>query len=235
MTWELRKMPITADCANTKSELGRNATPVEIFPSVRRVLGSIELDPCSDEVINQYIQAERYLDFVVDGLSLPWIADTVWLNPPGNSLTGGTFEDRDYWWGECQKPKGQQGDKPKGVKHISASKWYEKLYKHWIRGDIKKAIALVYRAGSLGSLGNQILSQPVCITCKGVESPISGRNGKPVVNGSGRLSFDLIDENGDRQIECTNTTSSAFVLFPDCKEDIELFKEEFSKFGVVKV
>jgi hypothetical protein len=217
----------SADCVNTKSKQGRNATPLGIFPAVRHVLGGIELDPASDEVINQGVGADRIFTFEDDGFSKPWKAESLFLNAPGKTVTGGTYAQRLYWLEQMEKPAKERGERPEGVKVITAIDWYRKLYQEWVTGSVKRAIALHYRGGSIGGLGVEILSLPLCITAKGAKSS--------VINNSGRLAFEIINEDGDRVPETANTQSSAFSLFPNTEECTKRFKTAFSLFGVVKL
>lgn len=57
-------------------------TPPRYIEVVRQVLGGIDLDPASTAQANTWIKAERYYTADMDGLSQPWIARTLWLNPP---------------------------------------------------------------------------------------------------------------------------------------------------------
>lgn len=216
----------SADCLNTRSSQGRNATPLKIFEAVRYTLGSIELDPASDEIINDGVQADRIFTLEDDELQQDWVAETVFLNAPGTTVTGGTYVERLYWLEQMELPSKERGVKPKDVKVVSAAKWYRKLYQEWLTGNVKSAIALHYRGGSIGGLGVDILKLPLCITAAGASSEI--------INGSGRLSFEII-EDGGRKSETTNTQSSAFTLFFDDNNCINRFKESFSQFGVVKI
>ena len=240
----------SADCLNTRSTQGRNATPLGIFPAVRHTLGGIELDPASDEVINVGVGADRIYSLEDDGFSRPWVANSVFCNAPGSTVTGGTYAERlyllelleEFSQRRKEKPSGvsakewkKQLDKqfkvmrPYGVKVITAVDWYRKLYQEWLVGNVKQAIALHYRAGSIGGLGKDIIALPLCITVAGAKSP--------VLNGSGRFAFEII-EGELRKPETSNTQSSAFTYFPD-KDDWEgstnRFKYHFDQFGVVKV
>lgn len=59
-------------------------TPPWILEKVRVVLGGrIELDPASESEANKYVRAERFFTKEQDGLSQPWEADSIFLNPPG--------------------------------------------------------------------------------------------------------------------------------------------------------
>lgn len=196
------KTPI--DCINTKSILGRNATPIEIIESARSVLGSIDLDPASDEVINNLVKATRIFTYEDDGFFQNWSSRTLWLNPPGKTYS--TFLG----------------------KEIKASHWIRKLYREYSKGAVDSAIALVYRSGSLGSVGMDILSDnsvSLCVTSAGASSP--------VINGSGRISFETINSEGERTPETNNTQSSAFLLFSTETCIHHKFSKEFSKYGKV--
>ena len=68
-------------------------TPEDILESVRKVLGSIELDPASDEHFNQFVRAQKFITEEENGLSASW--ETYWapttgpnifLNPPGGKI-----------------------------------------------------------------------------------------------------------------------------------------------------
>lgn len=56
-------------------------TPPEWIERARQVLGTIHLDPASDELPQQWIKAEKYYTKEQDGLSKSWFGN-VWLNPP---------------------------------------------------------------------------------------------------------------------------------------------------------
>ena len=216
----------SADCLNTVSEQGRNATPIDVFPAVRAVLGEIELDMASDLVINKEVKANRILTLEEDGFNSTIKAQSVWLNPPGTTVTGGTYAERLYWLEQMRLSPDQRGNRPEKVKVVSGSQWIRKLYDAYKAEDVKSAIVLIYRGGSIGSLSQEILSNPICITCSGASSP--------VINNSGRLSFEII-ENDQRRSQPNNTQSSMFILFPKDDTMIESFKKHFSVFGVVKV
>lgn len=56
-------------------------TPHNIINSVKKVLGSIDIDPASNDFANTWIQAATYYTEETNGLDKPWIGK-VWLNPP---------------------------------------------------------------------------------------------------------------------------------------------------------
>ena len=57
-------------------------TPPDIIQLARQVMGDIALDPASCDAANQIVRARRIFTEQYDGLSQPWIADALWLNPP---------------------------------------------------------------------------------------------------------------------------------------------------------
>lgn len=56
-------------------------TPSEYIEAARRVLGEIDLDPASNPIAQEWINAARYFTRVDDGLRQEW-RGRVWLNPP---------------------------------------------------------------------------------------------------------------------------------------------------------
>ena len=56
-------------------------TPPKYIEAARRVMGGIDLDPCSSEVAQEYIKADIYYTIDDDGLEYVW-AGRVWMNPP---------------------------------------------------------------------------------------------------------------------------------------------------------
>lgn len=228
-------MTLSADCINTRSEQGRNATPLPIIEAVHEIFGGtrslynpgIELDLSSDRVINQDVLARRFYGINHDSFSQEWEAKTAWLNPPGTTVRGGSYYERLYWLGEMKKPKKEQGPKPIDVSVVKASEWYFWLFHYWQLGHIENAIALVYRGGSLGSVGCDFLnSADICLTAKGAKSPI--------VSGSGRLSFELITDEETRSPQTSNTQSSVILGLFRNHEMRQRFRRKMTDFGVVK-
>lgn len=219
-------MSVSNDCTNTQSELGRNLTPVQIGRSIHEVFGGLELDVASDHIANESIQAERFFTFADDGFQQDWDAETAFVQPPGNTLTGGTLKERLYWKNELKKPKEKRGKKPKHVGQISASEWHKRAFEEYQQGNLKHVIGLCYRAGSIGSLGIELLSEAtICLTCSGVESQI--------INGSGRMAFEIV-EKCQRISQTSNTQSSLFYILSMKPIYHIRFRDEFSQYGVVK-
>jgi len=58
-----------------------NYTPEEIIECVKKVLGSINLDPASCELAQKIVNADKYFTEDDDGLKQPWFGN-IFLNPP---------------------------------------------------------------------------------------------------------------------------------------------------------
>lgn len=59
-------------------------TPIRFTDSARIVMGSIDLDPASNEVANSWIQAKTFYSIENQGLDEDWKGN-VWMNPPYDS------------------------------------------------------------------------------------------------------------------------------------------------------
>lgn len=101
------------------SKTDRWFTPPHIIEMVKEVLGEIDLDPASEEKANQIIGAREF--YSQDALNKDWVADKVFLNPPGK-VKGG---------------------------HSQAALFWEKLVYHFDHGDIQEVIFLAFNIGLL--------------------------------------------------------------------------------------
>jgi len=59
-------------------------TPSEYIMLAKAVMGSIDLDPASNAIANEVVQAKQYFSAEDDGLQRQWHGN-VWLNPPYSS------------------------------------------------------------------------------------------------------------------------------------------------------
>lgn len=75
-------------------------TPEQYIEAARFVMGSIDLDPASNDFANETVKAAVYYDEAMNGLERDWYGN-IWLNPPYSSaliqqfaekLTSSTFE-----------------------------------------------------------------------------------------------------------------------------------------------
>jgi hypothetical protein len=98
-----------------QSENNEWYTPKVYVDAARYTMGGIELDPASSDAANKTVKATRFFTIEDDGLNQPWIADSVFLNPP---------------YGKT-KNKSNQG------------LWAEKLLAEYNAGNVKQGIILV--------------------------------------------------------------------------------------------
>ena len=68
-------------------------TPHEYVDAARKVMGSIDIDPCSNDLAQQIVQASEYYTIETNGLAHPW-KGCCWLNPPYNAKDMRKFVDK---------------------------------------------------------------------------------------------------------------------------------------------
>jgi hypothetical protein len=84
--WNTQPEPIPM-AVHFSSETPEHYTPATIIDAVIDVLGSIDLDPCSNSQDAPNVPAEYHYTIDDDGLSLPW-AGKVYMNPPYGRAIG---------------------------------------------------------------------------------------------------------------------------------------------------
>jgi len=114
---------------STKNE---HYTPWELVKLVRRTMGEIDLDPCSDEIGNQTVLAHKYYTKKQNGLSSPW-RGKVFCNPPGGKM-GNKSRKKLFW---------------------------EKLCQEWMAGNVKEAVFLAFSIEFL-QVGQGCYISPTC-------------------------------------------------------------------------
>lgn len=68
-------------------------TPSIYIEAARRVMGSIDLDPASNDFANETVFATTYYDETVNGLEQEWFGN-IWLNPPYSTALIQAFADK---------------------------------------------------------------------------------------------------------------------------------------------
>ena len=109
-------------------------TPKKYIEAVRSVLGNIDIDPASNEIANQTVQATTFYSVSDDGLSKNW-QGSVFLNPPYGKTNG----------------KSNQGV------------WVKKLIDQYEAGICKQAIVLV-NASTHTRWFSKLWKYPICFT-----------------------------------------------------------------------
>ena len=68
-------------------------TPADIIEAARAVMGSIDIDPASNDIAQKVVKAKIYYTAETNGLNKKWTGN-VWLNPPYASELIGKFVDK---------------------------------------------------------------------------------------------------------------------------------------------
>jgi hypothetical protein len=105
----------------TRKKAPQLYTPPEIIDLVRVVMGEIDLDPSSDDIAQQWVQARNYYTPALDGLSNPWFG-RVWLHPPSDGKIA-------KWTSKLldEYELGQVTEALLLVRPSAGSKWFQKL------------------------------------------------------------------------------------------------------------
>lgn len=75
--------------AKTSQGSGEWYTPEILVKDIRKFLGgAISLDPASDPIANEVVQADRIYTEADNGLLMSWNGLNVFCNPPGSSISG---------------------------------------------------------------------------------------------------------------------------------------------------
>lgn len=68
-------------------------TPAEYIESARRVMGTIDVDPCTSDLAQKTVKATTWYTIETNGLVQKW-AGNVWLNPPYSARIVRSFVDQ---------------------------------------------------------------------------------------------------------------------------------------------
>lgn len=103
-------------------------TPGRYIEVVRELLGGIDLDPASCEQANRIVGAGRYFTEADDGFTKPWLARSVFLNPPYSRRDG---ESNQSLWSARLLFDYQQGNVKEAVllvNAVPAERWWRPLW-----------------------------------------------------------------------------------------------------------
>ncbi len=110
-------------------------TPTVYIEAARRVMRAIELDPASCEEANRSVRASRYYTKDDDGLLLPWIASSVFVNPPYGRIGGKSNQEL----------------------------WTSKTIAEYESGNVKQAILLINACTGTACVQRMIGNYPICL------------------------------------------------------------------------
>jgi hypothetical protein len=120
--------------ANFSSASNEWYTPSDYVDAARELMGAIDLDPASNPLANETVQAARYFVQEDDGLAQTWYG-RVFLNPP-YGVTGG---------------------------ESNAGVWARKLITEYRAGNVSEAVLLV-NANTERKWFNPLWDFPICFT-----------------------------------------------------------------------
>lgn len=107
-------------------------TPERYIELARQVMGSIDLDPASNDFANKTVKASRYYTEEDDGLEQEWFGN-IWMNPPYSTTLLQRFADK------LTDSKFEQAVVL--VNNATETAWFEKL--------VSKASAIVFHKGRI--------------------------------------------------------------------------------------
>lgn len=138
----VEQQDVTTHNVLTSSASDEWYTPPSILVLARQVLGSIDLDPASNAIAQQWIQAESYYSIQDDGLNREWHG-RVWLNPP--------YGTQVRLWTEKIVCEYQQGNVTAAlllVRPAVGSSWYQTLAQVHPRCEPHKRIRFIDAKGN---------------------------------------------------------------------------------------
>ncbi len=126
--------------ALTSKETVEWYTPGRYVELARQVMGSIDLDPASNELAQTWIKAKTFYSVADDGLSAPWYG-RVWLNPP--------YADASRWIDKAisEYDSGNISEAVLLVKPADGASWYQRLNKRFPRCGVNHRIKFMDKDG----------------------------------------------------------------------------------------
>jgi ParB family chromosome partitioning protein len=149
------------------SESNEWYTPAQYIRPVRRLLGTIDLDPASCAEANAVVQATHFYTVEDDGLVQPWYG-RVWLNPPYGKT--GNKSNQEIW-SQRLMTEYEAGNVQEAVLLVNAATdtiWFQKVWRYpicFVAGRIRfwrvegvadsptHGSALVYLGGKIERFG----------------------------------------------------------------------------------
>lgn len=113
------------------SESNEWYTPAQYVDAARRLMGAVDVDPASNALANEVIQASCYYDASTNGLDKLWTG-RVWLNPPYGFTEGRSNQEV---WTNRLIEQYQSGVTTEAVLLVNANteaKWFQPLYDYLI-------------------------------------------------------------------------------------------------------
>lgn len=108
-------------------------TPPVYVDMARKVMGSIDLDPASNDLAQSWVKAGTYYTQAQDGLKRPWFGN-VWLNPPYGKMNGKSGPSCQDVWSDKLEHEYVEGNVAQAILLINSThgyKWYENLWTRW--------------------------------------------------------------------------------------------------------
>ncbi len=115
--------------ANYSSETNEWYTPAAYLQSVREFLGGIDLDPASNALANETVQAKEIYTANDNGLAMPWNG-RVFVNPPYGVENGQSVAGRFCTKAIEEHAAGNASEVIILVNSVHSQKWQAPLYDH---------------------------------------------------------------------------------------------------------
>ena len=117
--------------AMLSSESNEWYTPKEIMEAVRRVLGTIDLDPASTPEANETVKATKIYTIGDNGLRWQWHG-SVWLNPPYGKDRGRSRQEIWLRYLEYQYRKGNSQRAMAETRAAVGYDWFSSMWRKWL-------------------------------------------------------------------------------------------------------
>ena len=144
-------MSLPQSKGNFKSEGFEWISNRDLVDSAHLLMNSIDLDPASSKIANEYVNAKQYFTPTDDGLNVQQWHGSVYLFPPHLS----------YFWDK-------KGDRWKATRGMSPSLvsghaiWWRTLRRKWLAGEVEQAIYFTDYMDMM-MYNQDIFDFPICI------------------------------------------------------------------------